>query len=187
MGFVCNKVKAGRPKSVYQSLDFGTKELREKREQFGVTNNKQPLTCLFILWSRKKINADQFAAGCYFEELNHSLKKSSGCLQGSRNSSLARLQDGDVRVIRNKVPSICLNERTSGILADLKHVVSLVHPAACSLIERLIIANDLGTLQSLDTLGSLNMKILLKALDVMNMQMQKSAEMQSSYSNAYRA
>lgn len=182
MSYVCSKVKIGRPKttSPYPTADLGTKELREKREKFGLTSSQEPMTCLFVLRSRKSITYDQFIAGCYYEELNYKLKRSSGCLQGSIKTSLARLQDGEVHVIRNKLPTICINEHCSSFLADVRNAISCIHPTGVTLIDRLIVLNDLSLLSILDKSASLEMKIVQKCLNIIDDQMKRHVILQQN-------
>lgn len=185
MSYVSSRVKMGRPKttSLYPTADLGTKELREKREKFGLTSSQEPMTCLFVLWSRKSITYDQFIAGCYYEELHYKLKRSSGCLQGTIKSSLARLQDGEVRVIRNKLPMVSINEHFSSLLADVRNTLSLIHPNGISLLDRLIVLNDLSLLSILEKTASIEMKIVQKCLNMIDDQMKKHVILQENMLN----
>ncbi len=183
MSYICNKAKVGRPKttSVYPTADFGTKQLQEKREKYGLDANNskhEPLTCLFILWSKKCLSYEQFVAGCYVEELLYRLRRSSGSLQGNVKTSLARLKDGEVKVVRNKLPSIGINERVSSMLSDVRDIVSLVHPNAMGLLERLMTVDDFEFIHNLEKGMSIDMKVIHKCLDMIDVMIKKHMSMQ---------
>lgn len=186
MSYVCSKAKIGRPKasSIYSTADFGTKQLQEKRDQFGVNSN-EPMTCLFIMWSKKHITHDQFVSGCYYEELCHRVRRSTGVLNGPMKSSLARMQDGDVRVIRNKMPTLSLNENCSSILADIRMMMSYVHPNTTGIMERLIVENDIAFMSTIITSQNDYMSIITKCLHLIEIQMKKQAELQEDMRKIY--
>ncbi len=186
MSYVCSKAKTGRPKnsSIYATADFGTKQLQEKRDKFGIGSN-EPLTCLFIMWSKKHITYDQFAAGCYYEELCHRLRRSTGVLNGPMKSSLARMQDGDVRVIRNKMPVLSLNENCSNILADIKTMMSFVHPNTTGIMERLIVENDIDFMNTILSSPNNYMTIVAKCLQLIEVQMKQQSELQNTMRKMY--
>lgn len=186
MSYVSSKAKIGRPKtsSIYSTADFGTKQFQEKREQFGVSHN-EPMTCLFIMWSKKHITHDQFVAGCYYEELCHRLRKSTGVLNGPMKSSLARMQDGDVRVIRNKMPTLSLNENCSSILADIRVMMSYVHPNTTGIMERLIVENDIAFMNTIICSQNEYMLIITKCLHLIELQMKRQSELQETMRRMY--
>lgn len=180
MSYTCTKVKLGRPKVSrnFLTCDRGTDELRCRREKLGLYSNHEPMTCLFILWSRKSITYEQFIAGCYYEELCYKLKKSSGFLQGTIKTSLARLQQSEINVIKHKMPVICINEQCSNILADIRALINILHPDCESLIDRIVILNDFDLLNKFNMPFNSEIKIVTKTLDVIFSHMQKYTPMQ---------
>lgn len=170
VSYICNKLKQGRPKNVYALVDCGTAQLQEKRAQFGLQSNSDPMTCLYMLWSRKKIDNNQFLAGCYYEEISYKLKRSTGTLQGGYNSSLARLQDSinngffnDV----NKIKTLKLNEKCADIVHEMQKLASYVHIKGIRLLDEIIMQNDLESYKKLDTMFNQDLQILQKVLDVL--------------------
>lgn len=169
MTYVCNRLKKGRPKNVYSLVDSGTAQLQEKRASFGLNENNQPMTSLYMLWSRKKVNNNQFLSGCYYEEISYKLKRSSGSLQGGFNSSLARLQDSinngffnDV----NRIRQLNMNEQHADTIHNIHRLASYVHIKAIGLLDSIIVQNDLEAYKRLDSMFNQDLPILQRTLDV---------------------
>ena len=164
MSYVCNRLKAGRKKTVFDLVDKGTKQLQEKRAEYGILDNKEILTPLFLLWSQKKITNDEFAAGCYFEELNYRIKKTAGKFGGSIKSSLAKMQEDHMNDVQKVVSRVPINEKCSSIMGEIKMMINYVHSKALALTEDILINQNLQTMQKMLQLTTKDLAIFRKSL-----------------------